>query len=375
MAPQVSTAWEHLANEQILDIQPDQPGKPSEEVERELGIPGAVKLASNENPFPPPPAVMEALRKALAGLNRYPDGSGYYLRQALAKKHGVSPDALVLGNGSNELIELLARTFVRPGEEVVLPHPSFVVYPSIVQAVGGIRVVVSVKDYRIDLPKMRRAITALTKMVFVANPNNPTGTIVTAKEVEKFLDKVPDHVIVVFDEAYYDFAAGPDFPDTLAHLRQGKRVVVLRTFSKMASLAGLRVGYAVADPDCIALVNRIRQPFNVNTLAQVAALAALSDEDHVQRSVEVVREGVSRVSAALDTLGVRHAPSHANFILAEFDDAARVYEELLKRGVIVRPMASFGLTRALRITVSAPEDNARLIDGLRAVLGKGGARS
>jgi histidinol-phosphate aminotransferase len=371
----VSAAWERLANEPILDIHPYQPGKPIEELERELGIPGAVKLASNENPFGPPPGVLEALRNALSGLNRYPDGSGHYLRHALAKAHGVSPESIVLGNGSNELIELLARTFVRPGEEVVLPHPSFVVYPSIVQAVGGIRVVVSVKDYRIDLPKMRRAITALTKMVFVANPNNPTGTIVTAEEVDKFLDKVPDHVIVVFDEAYYDFAAGPDFPDVLGHLRHGKRVVVLRTFSKMASLAGLRVGYAVADPDCIALVNRIRQPFNVNTLAQVAALAALADESHVRRSVEAVREGVRSLAASLTSLGVRHAPSRANFILAEFDDAARVYEELLKLGVIVRPMGSFGLERALRLTVGTPEENARLVNGLRTVLGKGATRS
>jgi len=371
----MSAAWERLANEPILDIHPYQPGKPVEELERELGIPGAVKLASNENAFPPPTGVLEALRKALAGLNRYPDGSGYYLRQALAKKHGVSAEAIVLGNGSNELIELLARTFVRHGEEVVIPHPSFVVYPSIVQAVGGIRVVVTLKDHRIDLPKMRRAITALTKMVFIANPNNPTGTIVTAEEVEKFLDKVPEHVIVVFDEAYYDVAAGPDFPETLTHLRHGKRVVILRTFSKMASLAGLRIGYAIADPDCVALVNRIRQPFNVNTLAQVAALAALRDETHVHASVEAVREGVRSLSAAFDALGIRFVPSRANFILVELPDAARVYEQLLKLGVIVRPMASFGLERALRITVGTPEENARLVEALRVVLGKEGARS
>jgi histidinol-phosphate aminotransferase len=371
----VSATWEHLANDPILDIHPYQPGKPIEELERELGVSGAVKLASNENPFPPSAAVLEALQKALPGLNRYPDGSGYYLRQALAKKHGVSPDGVVLGNGSNELIELLARTFVRHVDEVVFPHPSFIVYPSIVQAVGGTRVVVTLKDYRIDLPKMRRAITALTKMVFVANPNNPTGTIVTASEVDKFLEKVPEHVIVVFDEAYYDFAAGPDFPDTLAALRHGKRVVVLRTFSKMAGLAGLRVGYAIADPDCIALVNRIRQPFNVNTLAQVAALAALGDETHVQRAVEAVREGVRTVSSALDALGVRYAPTRANFILAEFDDATRIYEQLLKKGIIVRPMTSFGLENALRITVGTPAENARLVDGLRTVLGKDVARS
>jgi histidinol-phosphate aminotransferase len=371
----MSTAWERLANEPVLDIHPYEPGKPIEEIEKELGVPEPIRLASNESPVPPSPVVLEALQKALAGLNRYPDGSGYYLRQALAKKHGVSPDSIVLGNGSNELIELLARTFVRHGEEVVIPHPSFIVYPSIVQAVGGTRVVVTLKDYRIDLPKMRRAITPLTKMVFVANPNNPTGTIVTADEVEKFLDKVPDRVIVVFDEAYCDFAAGPDFPDTLAALRHGSRVVILRTFSKMASLAGLRVGYAIADPDCIALMNRIRQPFNVNTLAQVGALAALRDEAYTQKSVEAARQAVKSLSAALDGLGVRYVPSRANFILAEFDDAARVCEQLMKQGVMVRAMTSFGLERALRITVGTPEQIVRLVDALRAVLGKGAPRA
>jgi histidinol-phosphate aminotransferase len=369
----MSTAWESLANEPILDIQPYQPGKPVEELERELGIPGAIKLASNENPFPPSEQVLAAIRACLGGLNRYPDGSGYYLRQAVAERHAVSPEAIVLGNGSNELIELLARTFVRPGEEVVIPHPSFVVYPSIVQAVGGTRVVVSLKDHRIDLPGMRRAITPLTKMVFVANPNNPTGTIVTAEEVEKFLDKVPDRVIVVFDEAYFDFAEGPDFPDSLRHLRQGKRVVVLRTFSKMAGLAGLRIGYAIADPDCAGLVNRIRQPFNVNTVAQVAALAALRDEAPVRRTVGIVRDGVRELAAALDRMGVAHVPSRANFVMIELPDATRVYEQLLKLGVIVRPLASFGLERALRITVGTPKDNARLVAALRAVLGKDGS--
>jgi histidinol-phosphate aminotransferase len=367
----MSTAWERLANEPILGIRPYQPGKPVDELERELGISGAVKLASNENPFPPPESVLAAIRSALGGLNRYPDGSGYHLRQALAKKHSVPAEAIALGNGSNELIELLARTFVRPGEEVVLPNPSFVVYPSIVQAVGGTRVVVSLRDHRIDLPKMRRAITALTKMVFVANPNNPTGTIVTAAEVEAFLDKVPDHVIVVFDEAYYDFAEGPDFPDTLAHLQRGKRVVLLRTFSKMAGLAGLRIGYAVADPDCVALLNRIRQPFNVNSLAQVAALAALEDEASLKVAVRAIRDGVGQLSSALEALGIRHVPSRANFIMVEVPDAAHVYEQLLKLGVIVRPLASFGLERALRISVGTPEENARLVDALRTVLASG----
>jgi histidinol-phosphate aminotransferase len=368
----MSTSWERLANEPILDIAPYQPGKPIEEVERELGIAGAIKLASNENPQPPSPGVLAAIRQVLGGLNRYPDGSGYYLRQALAKKHGVAPDSIILGNGSNELLELFARTFVRHGEEVVFPHPSFIVYPSIVQSVGGIRVVVTLKEHRLDLATMGRAITPLTKLVFIANPNNPTGTIVTAAEVEKFLDEVPERVVVVFDEAYVDFAHGPDFPDSLGYLRQGRRVVVLRTFSKVASLAGLRVGYAIADPDCISLVNRIRQPFNVNTVAQVAALASLEDEEHARTSVAMVQAGIRTLYRAFDELGLRYVPTRANFIYVEFADAMKVYQALLRQGVIVRPAVSFGAERGLRITVGTPEENARLIEALKTVLGKKG---
>ena len=254
-------SWESLANDHILGIAPYEPGKPIEELERELGLTDAIKLASNENPLAALRARVEGHhRGALPHLNRYPDGSGYYLRQALAGRHGVTADHLILGNGSNDLIELIVRAFLRPGEEAVIPHPSFVVYPMIVQAAGGIRVVVTLKDHRLDLEAMARAITPMTKLVFIANPNNPTATIVTADEVETFMARVPDRAIVVFDEAYVEFAQGPDFPDSLDYLRQGRRVIVLRTFSKAASLAGLRVGYGVADPDCVSLLNRIRQP-------------------------------------------------------------------------------------------------------------------
>ena len=238
----MQTPWESLANEHILGIDPYEPGKPIEEVERELGIHDAIKLASNENPLSPSDRVQKAIVGALAQLNRYPDGSGFYLRQALAKRRGVTPDQIILGNGSNELIELIVRAFLRPGEEAVIPHPSFVVYPMIVQAAGGIRVVVTLKDHRLDLEAMARAITPLTKLVFIANPNNPTATIVTAPEVEQFMARIPPTVIAVFDEAYIEFAQGPDFPDSLAYMRQGRKVFVLRTFSKASSLAGLRVG-------------------------------------------------------------------------------------------------------------------------------------
>ena len=367
----MTTQWESLANDHILGIAPYEPGKPIEELERELGIHDAIKLASNENPLAPSDRVREAITAALVHLNRYPDGSGYYLRQALAKKHGFTQDQVVLGNGSNELIELLVRAFLRPGDEAIVPHPSFVVYPMIVQAAGGIRVMVMLRDYRIDLEAMARAITPLTKMIFIANPNNPTATIVTAEEVEHFLARVPERTIVVFDEAYVEFAAGRDFPDTLSCVRQGRKVIVLRTFSKASSLAGLRVGYGIADADAIALMNRIRQPFNVNSLAQVAALAALEDEGHILECVRMIEAGRHFLYDEFDSLGIKYVPSRANFILVDVGrSAADVYQKLLHQGVIVRPMTPFGMETALRVSVGTPEENRKLVKALRTVLGK-----
>jgi len=365
------TQWESLANEHILGIAPYEPGKPIEELERELGIHNAIKLASNENPLPPSDRVQRAILAALNHLNRYPDGSGFYLRQALAKKHGASPDQIVLGNGSNELIELLVRAFLRPGDEAVVPHPSFVVYPMIVQAAGGVRVMVMLKEHRLDLEAMARAITPMTKVVFIANPNNPTATIVTADEVERFMTRVPERTIVVFDEAYIEFALGPDFPETLTYVRQGRKVAVLRTFSKAASLAGLRVGYGVADADAIALMNRIRQPFNVNSLAQAAALAALEDDGHILECVRMIEAGRHFLYDEFKTLGVQYVPARANFILVDVGrSAADIYQKLLHEGVIVRPMTPFGMETALRITVGTPEENRKLVKALRRALGK-----
>jgi histidinol-phosphate aminotransferase len=367
----MSTQWESLANEHILGIAPYEPGKPMEELERELGIHDAIKLASNENPLPPSDRVRRAITKALGALNRYPDGSGYYLRQAVAQKHGFTADQVVLGNGSNELIELVVRTFLRPGDEAIVPHPSFVVYPMIVQAAGGIRVMVMLKDYRLDLEAMARAITPMTKIVFIANPNNPTATIVTADEVAHFMGRVPERTVVVFDEAYIEFALGPDFPDSLESVRQGRKVVVLRTFSKAASLAGLRVGYGIADGDAISLMNRIRQPFNVNSLAQVAALAALADESHTLECVRMIEAGRHFLYDEFNALEIKYVPSRANFILVDVGrSASDIYQRLLKDGVIVRPMTPFGMESALRVTVGTPEENRRLVKALRTVLGK-----
>jgi histidinol-phosphate aminotransferase len=365
------TQWEALANSHILGIAPYEPGKPIEELEREFGVHDAIKLASNENPLPPSERVQKAISAALGTLNRYPDGSGFYLRQALAKKHDFSQDQVFVGNGSNELIELAVRTFLRPGDEAIVPHPSFVVYPMIVQAAGGIRVMVMLKDHRLDLEAMARAITPMTKMVFVANPNNPTATIVTADEVDAFMARVPERTIVVFDEAYIEFAMGPDFPETLSYVKQGRKVIVLRTFSKAASLAGLRVGYGIADADAVALMNRIRQPFNVNSLGQVAALAALEDDHHVLECVRMIEAGRHYLYDEFNSLGVKFVPSRANFILVDVGrSASDIYQRLLKEGVIVRPMTPFGMESALRVTVGTPQENRRFVKALKKVLGK-----
>ena len=370
----MSVPWESLANEHILGIAPYEPGKPIEELERELGLTDVIKLASNENPLPPSERVLKAITEALSHLNRYPDGSGYYLRQALAKRHHVTAEHLILGNGSNDLIELVVRAFLRPGDEAVIPHPSFVVYPMIVQAAGGIRVVVTLKDQRLDLEAMARAITPLTKLVFIANPNNPTATIVTADEVEQLMARVPDRVIVVFDEAYVEFAQGPDFPDSLAYMQQGRKVIVLRTFSKAASLAGLRVGYAIGDPDCMGLLNRIRQPFNVNSLGQVGALAALADDSHILECLRMIEAGRHYLYDEFAAMGVRYTPSRANFILVDVGrNASDVFHWLLKEGVIVRPMTSFGMESYLRVTIGTPEENRRFVKALKKVLA--GAKS
>src|SRR6266850_1231778 len=335
------TQWESLANTHILGIAPYEPGKPIEELEREYGIHDAIKLASNENPLPPSERVQRAIIAQLAHLNRYPDGSGFYLRQALAKKHGFTQDQIVLGNGSNELIELAVRTFLKPGDEAIVPHPSFVVYPMIVQAAGGIRVMVMLRDHRLDLEAMARA---------------------------------PERTIVIFDEAYIEFAMAADFPDAFSYSRQGLKVIVLRAFSKAASLAGLRVGYGVADADAISLMNRIRQPFNVNSLAQAAALAALEDEDHVLECVRMIEAGRHFLYEEFKRLGIRYVPSRANFILVDVGrSASDIYQRLLKEGVIVRPMTPFGMESALRVTVGTPQENRRLVKALRTVLGKSSA--
>jgi histidinol-phosphate aminotransferase len=353
----------------IESLVPYPPGKPIEELERELGITGSIKLASNENPLGPSPAALSAVKGALAGVNRYPDGSCYYLRRALSRALGVGPDNLIFGNGSNEIIELLIRTFLRPGDEALMPEPSFAVYPLAAKAAGVTAVRAPLKDFRVDLDAMAALVRPRTRLVFIANPNNPTGTAVSAVEMKAFVDSMPEDVIVCVDEAYREFARGADFPRTIGYVLEGRPVVVLRTFSKIYGLAGLRIGYGIARPEMVSYLDRVRQPFNVNSLAQVAALAALGDDAHIERTRRNNSEGLDYLFGALRAMGLECVPTEANFFLVRVGDGAGVYDALLKKGVIVRPMAGYGLPEHIRVTVGLPEENRRFIESLNPLLG------
>ncbi len=352
-------------SENIRSINPYVPGKPIEELERELGITGSIKLASNENPLGPSPKAVAAVKRAVEGLNRYPDGSGFYLSQALAKKYGVEIPQVILGNGSNELIELLVRTFVQPGDEVISADPSFVVYKMITQAGGGANVVVPCKELRHDLDAMADRITARTRLVFIANPNNPTGTMNTRVELDRFMEKVPEHVIVAMDEAYFEYATHAEYPDSLDDLKAGRNVVALRTFSKIYGLAGLRIGYGITTAEIAELMNKVRQPFNTNSLGQIAALAALGDRKHVDKSVANNNEGKQFLYQSFQRLGITYVPTETNFIFFETRlDGRELYSGLLKQGVIIRPMGG----NRLRVTIGLPGENQRFVSELEKLL-------
>jgi histidinol-phosphate aminotransferase len=352
-------------SENIKSISPYIPGKPIEELERELGITGSIKLASNENPLGPSPKAVAAVKKALEGLNRYPDGSGFYLSQALAKKYDVDINQVILGNGSNELIELVVRTFVQPGDEIISADPSFVVYKMITQAAGGTNVIVPCKDLRHDLDAMAERITSRTRIVFIANPNNPTGTMNTKAEMDRFMSRVPDHVIVAADEAYFEYVTHAEYPDSLDYLRDGRNILSLRTFSKIYGLAGLRIGYGVTTAEIAGLMNKVRQPFNTNSLAQVAALAALADRKHVEKSVAVNNEGKQLLYLSFQQLGIPFVRTETNFIMFETAlDATDVYAALLKQGVIIRPMGG----KRLRVTIGQPDENKRFVAELEKIV-------
>ena len=344
------------------------PGTPIEEVKRKLKLSSVIKLASNENPLGPSPKALAALRQAAPLLHRYPDATCRVLRETLAKKLRVSPESLVFGNGSDELIVLALRAFVDPGDEVVVASPTFLIYELQARACGAAVTVVPLKDYRYDLRAMKAALTAHTKLVFIANPDNPTGTYVTKRELDAFLRDLPAQALVFMDEAYYEFVDAADYPQTLGFVKD-RPVIVTRTFSKAYGLAGLRVGYGVADPSIIAAMDAVREPFNVNSLAQAAAAAALEDGEFLAKTRRLIQEGRRYLAKELEALKLRHVPSAANFILVQLGPKAPdVANALLSRGVIVREMSAWKLSGCLRITIGTMAENRKLVASLKAVL-------
>ncbi len=357
-----------FANSFICDLVAYEPGKPIEETARELGLDPAsiVKVASNENPLGPSPLAKEAIRIAAEQAHIYPDGGGHKLRGRIAEKLGFEISNIVLGNGSNEIIELLCHTFLNRDAELIAAKHAFVVYKLMASLFGAKYIEVDDPDFIHDLDAMATAITENTRLVFIANPNNPTGTQVTQEAIDAFVERLPPHVIAVFDEAYFEFLDTP--PDVLKHIRAGKNVIVLRTCSKIHGLAALRIGYGIAPESITALLQKARQPFNTNALAQAAALAALDDEEHISKTKAINRQGLDFYEQAFTERGMKFVPSVANFILVEVGDGNLVFSEMLKQGVIVRAMAGYKLPEWVRISIGTPAENARALEVLDSVL-------
>ena len=358
-----------LAQPDITELSPYQPGKPVEELERELGIADIIKLASNENPLGPSLAVTESISGLLGDLARYPDGSAYQLKDKLQARLGIDPATVTVGNGSNDVLELVARVFLGPGLESIVSEHSFVVYPLVTKSLGAELKVIPAIEFGQDLKATLAAISEQTRIVFIANPNNPTGTWVSKQSLLSFLNAVPKDVLVVLDEAYAEYVDEPDYPNGLELVRDYSNLIVTRTFSKAYGLAGLRMGYSVSHPDIADLMNRVRQPFNVNSMSLAAALVALDDDAHLKESVRVNKEGMKMLTEACAQLGLGYIPSVGNFLTIDFGrDAMPVYDGLLREGVIVRPIGVYGLPNHLRVTIGLPEENMRFVGSLQKVL-------
>jgi len=357
-------------------LQPYLPGKPVAELEREYGISNAVKLASNENPYGPGPLAMAAAREALQDLSRYPEGSAWLLAGKLAEKHRLDRDCITLGNGSNDVLDIIARVFLTPVHEAVFSQYAFAVYPIAVQAAGAQARIAAAHDgsngpaWGHDLDAMAGLVGPDTRLVFIANPNNPTGTWLQSEELEAFIANLPSHVMVIVDEAYFEYVDKPSYPDASAWLARFPNLIVTRTFSKAYGLAGLRVGYALSHPEVAGLLNRVRQPFNVNTVAQAAAAAALDDDAYLQQSIRRNREGMAQLLAGFGKLGLAYIESAGNFVAVCTGQGSGLahYEALLQKGIIVRPVANYGMPDHLRITVGRADENARLLAALEQVL-------
>jgi len=359
-----------LVAEYIKKLIPYVPGKPIEELERELGIKDSIKIASNENPLGPSPKAMEAIKNAIPLLNRYPDGNATLMKDKLSKKFNITPDMIVTGNGSNEILELAAATFMRPGDHAVISEHAFVVYDLAVDARGFDKTVVPPgKSYGHDLKAMADAVTDKTKMLFIANPNNPTGTYNTKAEVDALLESIPDDVIVVMDEAYSEYVEKEDYPDSIDLVKSGANIIACRTFSKIYGLAAVRCGYGIMSADKADYMNRVRQPFNTNLLAQAAAEAALDDDEFVEKSRKINSEGMAYLEKKFEELGLEYIPSVGNFVLFKSPkDSKQLYDELLHKGVIVRPMGGYRLPEWIRASVGLPEENERFINALKELM-------
>ena len=360
-----------LMQPHLKNVRPYVPGKPIEELRRERSFEGEIiKLASNENPYGPIDEVRQAIIDELSQVNRYPNSGCYYLCIDLGKHHAVNPNQIFVGNGTNEIIDLIARAFANPGEEIVYPHPSFIVYPIVSQLAGVKAVEVPLREYRLDLPAMREAVTRNTKIVFICNPNNPTGTYVSRAEVDRFLDGISEKTLVVFDEAYYEYVTADDFPDTLARIKEHPNVIVLRTFSKIHSLSGLRIGYSVSHEDIVTCLHKVRQPFNVNRIAQAAATAALAHMDKMRARTKENRDEIHFMREELQKLGFTVPPSQTNFLLAvPPQGTGAIVEQLMDRGIIVRGMKSWGFKQEVfRVTVGTPQENRTFIETLKDLI-------
>ncbi len=355
----------------ISDLPSYEPGRPIEELARELGLPGIddiVKLASNENALGPSPRAVEAMRHAASDMHLYPDGSCHYLAEAIAHKHGVDVSQVVLGNGSNEIIELLGHIFLDRDNGLVMSEGAFLIYKLVAMAFQSESAAVPMRSYTHDLDGMLDAIQDDTRLVFIANPNNPTGTMVDGAEIDRFMDQVPGHPLIVFDEAYIELLPVNRRPDTLRYIHDGRNVCILRTFSKAHGLAGLRVGYGLMSGDLANLMHRVRQPFNVNAMAQTAALAALEDESHVENTRRMTEEGLEQMVRAFEDRGLEYVPSVANFILVRVGNGRECYNKFAEQWVIVRPMDAYGFPDHIRVTIGTHDDNEKFIGALDRIM-------
>jgi histidinol-phosphate aminotransferase len=353
----------------LQKIKPYEPGKPIEELQRELGLQEVIKLASNESPLGPPEAAVEAAKRCFEESHRYPDDSCYHLRKKISTKFDVPEKNVTIGSGSAEIIVNIARALLGPDDFAAISEQTFVMYWLAVQSVNGNIIRVPLRDYTYDLGAMAAAVNDKTRIVYIANPNNPTGTMIPAEEFDRFMSAVPKDIVVVYDEAYRDYVASPDYPDPVPYYRRGRNIVILRTFSKVYGLAGLRVGYSIANDDLSDALRRVRIPFNVNLPGAAAAEAALDADDHIKQAVKLNREGMAYLTAEMKKMGLNVIPSVANFVTVDFGyDTVGLNNKFLREGVIVRPLASFGMPTGIRITVGLPEENKKFIQALKAVL-------